>query len=103
MTACLGNRRLPQSASRESRRTWIPLFVAKADTISGNIVPGWSDVEDYVFKPKKGLNEAIIREMSMKKEPAWMLSLPGSRPMSAFSVSRCPTWGGGGSFNDIDF
>ena len=34
---------------------------------------GWSDVEDYVFKPKKGLTEAVVREMSeMKKEPAWM-------------------------------
>ena len=35
---------------------------------------GWSDVEDYVFKPRKGLNEEIIREMSrLKKEPEWML------------------------------
>ena len=34
---------------------------------------GWSDAEDYVFKPKKGLSEAIVREMSeMKKEPEWM-------------------------------
>ena len=34
---------------------------------------GWSDEEDYVFKPKKGLNEDIFREMSaMKKEPEWM-------------------------------
>jgi len=34
---------------------------------------GWSDAEDYVFKPKKGLNEAIVREMSeIKNEPAWM-------------------------------
>ena len=34
---------------------------------------GWSDEEDYVFKPKKGLNEDIIREMSwMKGEPDWM-------------------------------
>ncbi|HVB00451.1 MAG TPA: Fe-S cluster assembly protein SufB, partial [Acidimicrobiales bacterium] len=35
---------------------------------------GWSDEEDYVFKPRKGLNEEIIREMSkIKKEPEWML------------------------------
>ena len=34
---------------------------------------GWSDEEDYVFKPKKGLNEEIVREMSaMKHEPDWM-------------------------------
>jgi Fe-S cluster assembly protein SufB len=35
---------------------------------------GWSDEEDYVFKPRKGLSEEIVREMSaMKKEPQWML------------------------------
>ncbi|HVC26481.1 MAG TPA: Fe-S cluster assembly protein SufB [Acidimicrobiales bacterium] len=35
---------------------------------------GWSDVEDYVFKPRKGLSEEIVREMSgIKSEPAWML------------------------------
>ena len=35
---------------------------------------GWSDVEDYVFKPRKGLSEEIVREMSaMKREPGWML------------------------------
>jgi Fe-S cluster assembly protein SufB len=35
---------------------------------------GWSDVEDYVFKPRKGLSEEIVREMSaMKHEPGWML------------------------------
>ena len=35
---------------------------------------GWSDEEDYVFKPKKGLSVDIVREMSaMKKEPQWML------------------------------
>jgi len=28
---------------------------------------GWSDAEDYVFKPKKGLNENIVREMSAMK------------------------------------
>lgn len=36
---------------------------------------GWSDVEDYVFKPRKGLSEEIVREMSaLKREPQWMLS-----------------------------
>jgi Fe-S cluster assembly protein SufB len=34
---------------------------------------GWSDVEDYVFKPKKGLNEEIVNEISyIKGEPDWM-------------------------------
>ena len=24
---------------------------------------GWSDVEDYVFKPRKGLSEELVREL----------------------------------------
>ena len=34
---------------------------------------GWSDPEQYVFKPRKGLNADIVKEMSwMKGEPDWM-------------------------------
>ena len=34
---------------------------------------GWRDTEQYVFKPKKGLNEEIVREISWhKSEPEWM-------------------------------
>src|SRR5579872_4028480 len=34
---------------------------------------GWSDEENYVFKPKRGLSEDVVREMSaIKKEPDWM-------------------------------
>ena len=47
---------------------------------------GWSDVEDYVFKPRKGLSEEIVREMSaMKHEPGWMLDfrLVGAAPLRA--------------------
>jgi len=34
---------------------------------------GWSDAEDYVFKPKKGLSAEIVLEMSERKgEPQWM-------------------------------
>ena len=62
---------------------------------------GWSDEEDYVFKPKRGLNEEILREMSwLKGEPQWMLDFRlksyrrfGNRPM--------PHWGG--DMSDIDF
>ena len=62
---------------------------------------GWADEEDYVFKPKKGLNEDILREMSwLKGEPDWMLDFRlkshqrfGRRPM--------PNWGG--DMSDIDF
>ena len=35
---------------------------------------GWSDsTEDYVYTPKKGLNEEVVREISgHKSEPEWM-------------------------------
>ncbi len=47
--------------------------MATTDLDLGRYQLGWSDAEDYVFKPKKGLNESIVREMSeMKKEPEWM-------------------------------
>ena len=47
--------------------------MAATDLDLGRYQLGWSDKEDYVFKPKKGLNESIVREMSeMKGEPDWM-------------------------------
>jgi Fe-S cluster assembly protein SufB len=34
---------------------------------------GWSDTVDYAFTPKKGINEAVVREISWwKGEPQWM-------------------------------
>ena len=78
--------------------------MAKADIDLGKYQLGWSDTEaDYVFKPKKGLDEAIIREMSaMKGEPAWMLAFR-LKSYQRFLRKPVPTWGGGGSLNDIDF
>ena len=65
---------------------------------------GWSDAEDYVFKPKKGLNEDIIREMSwMKGEPDWMLDFR-LKSYKAFERRPMPHWGGDMSeifFDDI--
>src|ERR1700722_1738148 len=63
---------------------------------------GWSDDEDYIFKPKKGLSESIVREMSaMKKEPDWMrdfrlraLSRFEKRPMAEWFAVNMP---------DLDF
>src|SRR5487761_2206399 len=53
---------------------------------------GWSDVEDYVFKPKKGLNEEIVREMSgIKNEPDWMLDFR-LRAFSRFSLKEMMPW-----------
>jgi len=48
--------------------------MATIDLDLGRYKLGWSDREDYVFKPKKGLSEEIVREMSaIKGEPEWML------------------------------
>jgi len=69
----------------------------------GKYALGWSDAEDYVFKPEKGLNEEIIREMSrIKKEPQWMLDFR-LKAYRRFLRKPVPTWGGGGALNDIDF
>ena len=65
---------------------------------------GWSDVEDYVFKPKRGLNDEIIKEMSwMKGEPDWMRDFR-LKSYRHFQKRPMPTWGGDMSeiyFDDI--
>ena len=65
---------------------------------------GWSDDVDYVFKPKRGLDEAIVREMSgMKGEPTWMLDLR-LKSLRQFQKRPMPNWGGDMSeiyFDDI--
>ncbi len=65
---------------------------------------GWSDEEDYVYKPKKGLTEDIVREMSwMKGEPDWMLK-NRMKSLRAFERRPMPNWGGDMSeiyFDDI--
>ncbi len=34
---------------------------------------GWSDGDQFVYKPRKGLNEAVVRDISgQKSEPEWM-------------------------------
>jgi Fe-S cluster assembly scaffold protein SufB len=76
--------------------------MATADIDLGRYKLGWSDVEDYVYKPKKGLSSEIIEEMSwMKGEPDWMrnfrlrsLSRFERKPMAEWFASRMP---------DIDF
>ncbi len=65
---------------------------------------GWNDKEDYVFKPRRGLDEDIIREMSaLKKEPEWMLEFR-LRAYKIFQSKPMPNWGGDMSqiyFDDI--
>ena len=65
---------------------------------------GWSDAEDYVFKPRKGIDEAIVREISgMKGEPDWMTEFR-LRSYQRFDRRPMPRWGGdmsGINFDDI--
>jgi Fe-S cluster assembly protein SufB len=78
--------------------------MATVDIDLGSYELGWHDTEDeYVFKPKKGLSEAIIREMSaMKKEPEWMLDFR-LKAYQRFLRKPVPTWGGDGDLDEIDF
>ncbi len=78
--------------------------MATVDIDLGKYQLGWHDSEDdYVFKPKKGLNEEILREISsMKNEPEWMLEFR-LKAYKRFLRKPVPTWGGGGSLKDIDF
>ena len=66
-----------------------------------NYALGWSDEEDYVFKPRRGLDGDIVREMSfMKKEPEWMLNFR-LNSLNRFERRPLPTWGG--ELGGIDF
>ncbi len=48
--------------------------MAVSDLDLGKYKLGWSDsTDDYIYTPKKGLNEDIVKEISgHKSEPAWM-------------------------------
>ena len=65
---------------------------------------GWSDEENYVFKPKKGLSTDIVNEMSwMKGEPLWMRDFR-LKSLTRFDKRPMPNWGGdvnGIDINDI--
>jgi Fe-S cluster assembly protein SufB len=79
--------------------------MATAELDLGRYKLGWSDAEDfYVYKPKKGLSEEIVREMSwMKGEPEWMTQRR-LKALRHFQRRPMPTWGGdmsGIDFNDI--
>jgi len=60
---------------------------------------GWHDTEQYVYKPKKGLNEGVVREISHhKSEPEWMtkfrlnaLKRFERKPMLAWFAKNMPS------------
>lgn len=69
----------------------------------GSYQLGWSDEEDYVFKPEKGLDEELIRTISsMKGEPDWMLEFR-LKSYERFLKKPTPDWGGGGRLDEIDY
>jgi Fe-S cluster assembly protein SufB len=78
--------------------------MATVDIDLGAYQLGWHDSEEgYVFKPEKGLNEDIIRQMSqIKGEPEWMLEFR-LKAYKRFLRKPMPTWGGGGTLEEIDF
>ena len=68
--------------------------MAVTDLDLGRYKLGWSDAEDYVFKPKKGLSTDIVNEMSwMKGEPDWMRDYR-LKSLKHFERRPMPNWGG---------
>lgn len=54
---------------------------------------GFSKPENYVFKAKKGLNRAIVEQISsMKNEPVWMREFR-LRALEIFYSKKMPQWG----------
>jgi len=66
--------------------------MASTDLDLGRYSLGWSDVEDYVYKPTKGLSEKVVRGMSeMKGEPDWMSSFR-LRALKRFEAKPMAAW-----------
>ena len=74
-------------------------MAASSDVDIGKYELGWHDTEQYVYKPKKGLNADIVREISWhKSEPEWMTKFRLSalqrferKPMLDWFASNMPT------------
>ncbi len=68
----------------------------------GDYKYGFSDPETFVYKSKKGLNEEIVRQISlMKEEPEWMLEFR-LKALEHFQQRPIPTWGGDLSSLDLE-
>ncbi|MDA0243859.1 MAG: Fe-S cluster assembly protein SufB [Chloroflexi bacterium] len=62
---------------------------------------GFSDVEDYFYKSERGVNEALVRHMSLAKgEPEWMLDIR-LKAFQHFLERPMPDWGA--DLSGIDF
>ena len=77
--------------------------MANVDIDLGKYSLGWADPEEAVFKPEKGLNEDIIRQMSaIKKEPQWMLDFR-LRAYKLFLKKPLPGWVAKEKLEKLDF
>src|SRR5262249_49476845 len=74
--------------------------MATTDLDLGRYKLGWADTDiEYSFKPEKGLNEDIVREISWwKGEPQWMtdfrlksLKIFERKPMAPWFAGNMPT------------
>ncbi len=74
----------------------------KSDVGVGDYQYGFHDPTDqYVFKSRKGLDEAIVRQISeMKNEPAWMTEFR-LKSLEIFFQKPMPPWGG--NLGDLNF
>jgi Fe-S cluster assembly protein SufB len=62
---------------------------------------GFSDVENYFYKSERGLNEALVRHISLSKgEPEWMLDIR-LKAYHHFLERPMPDWGA--DLSGIDF
>ena len=76
--------------------------MAISDIDLGKYKLGWNDGDQFVYKPKKGLNETVVKDIShQKSEPEWMtkfrlnaLKRFERKPMLAWFAKNMP---------DIDF
>jgi Fe-S cluster assembly protein SufB len=76
--------------------------MAISDIDLGKYKLGWNDGDQFVYKPKKGLNESVVKDIShQKSEPEWMtkfrlnaLKRFERKPMLAWFAKNMP---------DIDF
>ena len=67
----------------------------------GNYEYGWHDKNDAGAAAQRGLNEAVVRDISSKKnEPEWMLELR-LKGLQLFEKKPMPQWGS--DLMDIDF